>query len=88
MKIDLQICVSASAFFSHINLQDEVEYALADYLAYGELENHDKLDKMEWDSLMKRITYNDTDLVVEHFDYDGNDGVIYFKLPITVKLDE
>lgn len=87
MKVNLQICVSASAFFSHINLQDEVEYALCDYLDNGRLKN-DKLDEMEWEDLIKRITYSDTDLVVENFEYDGNDGVICFRLPINIKIEE
>ena len=88
MKIDLKICVSASCFFNNINLQDEVEYALCDYLDNGELETHDKLDEMEWEDLVKRITYNESDLVVETVEHDGNDAVIYFRLPINIRLDE
>lgn len=87
MKVDLQICVSASCFFNHINLQDEVEYALCDYLDNGRLKN-DKLNEMEWEDLIKRITYNESDLVVENFEHDWNDAVIYFRLPINIRLDE
>lgn len=88
MKIDLQINVNAYSVFNYINLKDEVEYALCDYLEYGELEDHDKLNEMEWEDLIKRMTYDESDLVFENFIYEKDGGDIVFRLPITIKLDE